>query len=66
MVYNVAVLGAGVIGLSTAVNIQKTFQNANVTIIAVRFVEETTSYGAGGIFKPSADLMPGVPLHTAR
>lgn len=66
MKYNIAVLGAGAVGLSTAINIKKAFPNANVTIIAEKFHQDTTSYGAGGIFKPSTELIPGVPIATAR
>lgn len=59
---NIAVLGAGVVGLSTAINIKRNIDHANVTIIADKFLSETTSSGAGGIFKPTAELTPGVPL----
>lgn len=51
----IAVIGAGVIGLSTAVNIQRLIPNAKVTIIADKFGTETTSNGAGGYFRPNMD-----------
>jgi len=58
----VAVVGAGAVGLSTAVQIQQLRPSANVTLIADRFTTETTSHGAAGIFRPAADKCPGVPL----
>ncbi|KAJ8303137.1 hypothetical protein KUTeg_019533 [Tegillarca granosa] len=58
---DIAVLGAGVVGLSTALNIQKLLPNVKVRIIADQFYRETTSYGAGGIFLPTTEEIPGVP-----
>ncbi|CAG2207013.1 DDO [Mytilus edulis] len=46
--------GAGVVGLSTAINIQKLYPRAEVTIIADKFNYETTSDGAAGIFRPTS------------
>lgn len=64
---NRAVIGAGVVGLSTAVNLQNRLGNAcRVTIIADKFFEETTSYGAAGIFKPTMVKIPGVSEEMAR
>lgn len=63
---NIAVLGAGVVGLSTAINIKRALPHVCVTIIADKFGTETTSHGAGGIFKPTAKLLPGVPENIAR
>ena len=51
---SIAVLGAGVVGLSTAINIQKLYPRAEVTIIADKFNYETTSDGAAGIFRPTS------------
>ncbi|KAL4234741.1 hypothetical protein ACF0H5_006383 [Mactra antiquata] len=51
--YDIVVLGAGVVGLSTAVNLQTHFPDREVTIIADKFNTETTSDGAAGIFSPS-------------
>jgi glycine/D-amino acid oxidase-like deaminating enzyme len=39
---NIAVLGAGVVGLSTAINIKRNIAHANVTVIADKFLSETT------------------------
>ncbi|XP_033844408.1 D-aspartate oxidase [Periophthalmus magnuspinnatus] len=46
----VAVVGAGVIGFSSAVCIAESLPNAAVTIIAEKFSPDTTSDGAAGIF----------------
>ncbi|KAK6645559.1 hypothetical protein RUM43_001836 [Polyplax serrata] len=46
------VLGAGVIGLSTGLELQKQYPNASVTLIAEKFNRETTSDVAAGIFRP--------------
>ncbi len=58
----IIVLGAGVVGLSSAVQLQAKFPNAAITIIAEKFGKETTSDGAAGIFRPTKDKTPGVPL----
>lgn len=50
------VLGAGVIGVTTALELQKKFPNANVAIIAEKFNRETTSDGAAGIFRPGTSF----------
>ncbi len=58
----IVVIGAGVVGLSTAVKLQDTLgDRCHVTIIADKFFEETTSYGAAGIVRPPIERMPGVP-----
>ena len=62
----IAVVGAGVVGLSTAVRIQQLHAPVSVTIIADRFTTETTSHGAAGIFRPAPDKFPGVPLAQLR
>ncbi|BFZ19793.1 hypothetical protein BsWGS_22832 [Bradybaena similaris] len=56
----VGVIGAGAIGLSSAVNIQKLIPNAKVTIIADKFGQDTTSSGAGGLFRPYLAHFPGL------
>ena len=53
-------------GLSTAVNIQSLIPDADVTIIADKFGNETTSSGAGGLFRPSIAHIKGVPVDTIR
>lgn len=57
----VAVVGAGIIGLSTAFCIKLEHGSTiAMTIIADRFLEETTSDGAGGIFRPDDRFIIGV------
>ncbi|XP_037956196.1 D-aspartate oxidase-like [Teleopsis dalmanni] len=54
---NFGVLGSGIIGLTTALELQKHYPNAQVSIIADNFNEDTTSYVAAGIFRPSTSFM---------
>ncbi|CAH0546957.1 unnamed protein product [Brassicogethes aeneus] len=54
---NIAVLGAGVIGITTAVELQKQFRNAKINVIADKFGEDTTSAVAAGIFRPGTGFM---------
>ena len=56
--YDIVVIGAGIVGLSTAVNIQRQIPGSRVTIVADRFLHETTSDGAAGIFRVTLDLTP--------
>lgn len=51
------IVGSGIIGLTTALELQETFPNAKVTILADRFNEDTTSYVAAGIFRPGTSFM---------
>lgn len=46
------VVGAGVVGLTTALELQKNFPNARVSVIADKFGVNTTSDVAAGIFRP--------------
>lgn len=48
----IAVIGSGVVGLTTALELQSQFRNAQITIIADKFYKETVSYVAAGIFRP--------------
>lgn len=50
------ILGAGVVGLSTALELQRCWPNAQVTIIADKFGIETTSDVAAGIFRPGSSF----------
>lgn len=50
----VAVVGAGVVGLTTAALLQEALPEASVTVLADKFGQETTSYGAAGIFRPTS------------
>ena len=49
----VGVLGAGVVGVTTATEVQAEFPTASITIIADKFNTDTTSEIAAGIFRPS-------------
>ncbi|OWF46924.1 D-aspartate oxidase [Mizuhopecten yessoensis] len=66
MPIDVVILGAGVVGLSTAVNVQSILPNAKVTIVADKFDQETTSDGAAGIFRPNLELTPSKSSGQAR
>ena len=46
----VCVIGAGVVGLSSAVRIQEELPHCDVTLLADRFSPDTTSDGSGGIW----------------
>lgn len=47
------IIGSGVVGLSTALEVQKQFPNISVTILAEKFGSDTTSSVATGISRPS-------------
>lgn len=64
--HRIAVVGAGAVGLSTAVQIQKLLPSVSLTIIADKFTSETTSSGAAGIFNPTLSKTPGVPVSVLR
>ena len=49
MVVKIAIIGAGVVGLSCANVIQERFPHIPVTLIAEKFSPGTTSDGAGNI-----------------
>ncbi|XP_054710005.1 D-aspartate oxidase-like [Uloborus diversus] len=53
---NFAVIGAGVVGLSTALSIQKEFPSSSITVFADKFNNDTLSSGAGGIFRPELNI----------
>ncbi|XP_059469033.1 D-aspartate oxidase [Neocloeon triangulifer] len=55
-VKRVGILGAGVVGLNTALQLQSEFPTLDVTIIAEKFNQETTSDGAAGLFRPSSSF----------
>ncbi|ESO08124.1 hypothetical protein HELRODRAFT_156658 [Helobdella robusta] len=58
----IAILGAGVVGLSTAVQLRQLLPTAELDLIAEKFYDETTSYGAAGIFRPTLSKTPGVEI----
>ena len=62
----VAVLGAGVVGLTSAVSLQRALPQVEVTLVADKFGAQTTSNGAGGFFRPyMPDISKGVDPHVA-
>jgi len=48
----VCVIGAGIVGLSTAYRLQETLQDVNVTIISEEFSPNTTGDGSAGFWRP--------------
>ncbi|XP_054286846.1 D-aspartate oxidase-like [Macrosteles quadrilineatus] len=52
----IAVVGAGIVGLTTAAHIQSLLPQAQVTIIADKFNGDTTSDGAAGLLLPAANF----------
>ena len=50
----VAIIGGGVIGLTSALHLLQRFPDAEVTLIAENFAIDTTSEGAAGLWKPFA------------
>eukprot|EP00066_Takifugu_rubripes_P010609 XP_003978580.1 PREDICTED: D-aspartate oxidase [Takifugu rubripes] len=60
----VAVVGAGVVGLSTAVCIAEALPFCSVTVLAEKFSPDTTSDGAAGIL--FANSFPDIPLERQR
>lgn len=53
---NIAIVGAGVVGLTTAIEVKKQFRSANVSVIAEKFETDTTSYVAAGLFRPGTSF----------
>ncbi|XP_042859023.1 D-aspartate oxidase-like [Penaeus japonicus] len=51
---SVCVVGAGVVGLTTATLLQEARPGVRVTLFADKFEEDTTSVGAAGLFTPGA------------
>lgn len=47
-----AVIGAGIVGLSTALELQNQYPNSQISIFAEKFGQDTTSDVAAGIFRP--------------
>ena len=54
------VVGAGAVGLSTALRIKLKYPSLPLTIIAEKFLDETTSDGAGGLYRPDQRFIAGV------
>ena len=58
---SVVVLGAGIVGLSTALRLLQQNPELKVALVSDKFDQDTTSYGAAGIFRPTVELIKGVP-----
>ena len=52
MTVKVAIIGGGVNGLATGIRLQEAVPLIHVQIIAELFGDDTTSRGAGGLWKP--------------
>ncbi|VVC33551.1 D-amino-acid oxidase,FAD dependent oxidoreductase,FAD/NAD(P)-binding domain [Cinara cedri] len=61
----VAVVGAGVVGLNAALEIQRRLPGCDVTVIADKFNGETLSDGAAGLFRPDTYIF-GPDVQTSR
>jgi len=61
---SVAVLGGGIIGLSSAVCILERDPRVKVTLIADKFTPNTTSDGAAGLIMPF--VLENTPIHLQR
>lgn len=48
----IVVVGSGIVGLTTALELQKEYRNAQISIVADKFYKDTVSYVAAGIFRP--------------
>lgn len=48
----IVVVGSGIVGLTTALELQKEYRNAQISILADKFYKDTVSYVAAGIFRP--------------
>lgn len=53
---NIAVLGAGVVGLTTAIELKKQIRDVAVDVIAEKFNRDTTSFVAAGLFRPGTSF----------
>lgn len=60
-VFRVGVLGAGIVGLTSALELLDSFPSCQVTIIADKFNQDTTSDGAAGIFRPGTSFSGPTP-----
>lgn len=62
---NVAVVGAGIVGLHCALELQRTRADVRVTVIADKFNGETLSDGAAGLLRPDTYVF-GPDLETSQ
>ncbi len=55
----IGILGAGIIGVHTALQVQRELPNAEINVIAESFGNDTLSSGAAGIFRPGTNFSAG-------
>ncbi len=55
---HVCVLGAGVVGLTTALRLRQELPHLRVTLVAENFGVDTTSHGSGGLWEVSHPPFP--------
>lgn len=53
---NICILGAGVVGLTTAIELKKDLRNANISVLADQFTKDTVSHVAAGLFRPGTSF----------
>ncbi|XP_063244542.1 D-aspartate oxidase isoform X2 [Bacillus rossius redtenbacheri] len=63
---SICVLGAGVVGMTTALELRAQMPSAMTTVIADKFREATTSDGAAGIFRPGSNFSGETPEITKK
>lgn len=61
LVMRVCVLGGGVVGVTSALELLSTQPSTQLTLVAAEFCEETTSHGAAGIFRPGTSFSGPTP-----
>ena len=61
---NVVVIGAGIIGVTTALSILEKDPTIKITVVADEFSPNTTSDGAAGFIKPH--IMKDTPIDLQR
>lgn len=57
----IGIIGAGVIGLTTALMLKNEFRGLHVSVLADKFESETTSHVAAGVFRPSTNFCGPTP-----
>ena len=55
----ICVIGAGIIGTSSAIQLKRAFPDSEITIISDNFSPHTVSDGSGGFWQPH--LVRGTP-----